>query len=146
MSDLKISLVPIDDITKIWEKVEDFVKTATDYTYGRMEPLDVLHFCLTNKYHLWVVYTEEGEEKEPKYIGVAATEFYSYPRKKALLVNFLSGDSFSEWMPKIDKKFVEFAKVTECDFVEACGRSGWEKKVKKLGWIKRFSLIERPLT
>ena len=47
---------------------------------------------------------------------------------------------------EIDQKFVEFAKVLECDFVEACGRAGWERKVKKLGWLKRFSIIERPLT
>ena len=141
---IKISLIPPDDIRKVWDHVSEYVKTAAKYTYGRMEEIDILHSCLTAKYNLWVVYKEEEEELE--YIGVAATEFYHYPRKKALLVSFLSGDSFSEWMPEIDKKFIEFAKVTECDFIEACGRSGWERKVKKLGWIKRFSLIERPLT
>ena len=37
-------------------------KKATDYTYGRYEEIDVLHQCLTNKFHLWVIYkeTEEG--------------------------------------------------------------------------------------
>ena len=88
----------------------------------------------------------EKEEEEVDYIGAAVTEVLQYPRKKALAVVFLSGDDFSEWIPEIDKKFVDFAKVLECDFVEACGRAGWERKVKKLGWIKRFSIIERPLT
>ena len=146
--EIKISIVPPDHIRKVWEHVSEYVKTAAKYTYGRMGELDILHFCLTGRYHLWVVYKQgEGDKEEDlEYIGVAATEIYEYPQKKALLVNFLSGDSFSEWMPEMDKKFVEYAKITECDFVEACGRSGWERKVKKLGWIKRFSLIERPLT
>ena len=140
---INISLVPVDEVRNIWENVSRHVKKATDYTYGRYREIDVLHECLMGKFNLWVVYREE---EEVDYIGAAVTEVLQYPRKKALSVVFLSGDDFSEWMPEIDKKFVDFAKVLECDFVEACGRAGWERKVKKLGWIKRFSIIERPLT
>jgi hypothetical protein len=142
---INISLVPVDEVRNIWENVSRHVKKATDYTYGRYREIDVLHECLMGKFNLWVVYREK-EEEEVDYIGAAVTEVLQYPRKKALSVVFLSGDDFSEWMPEIDKKFVDFAKVLECDFVEACGRAGWERKVKKLGWIKRFSIIERPLT
>jgi len=140
---INISLVPVDEVRNIWENVSRHVKKATDYTYGRYREIDVLHECLMGKFNLWVVYREE---EEVDYIGASVTEVLQYPRKKALSVVFLSGDDFSEWMPEIDKKFVDFAKVLECDFVEACGRAGWERKVKKLGWIKRFSIIERPLT
>tara|TARA_R110002020_G_scaffold70358_5_gene182589 strand:+ start:1717 stop:2136 length:420 start_codon:yes stop_codon:yes gene_type:complete len=136
-----ISLVPVTDIRNVWGDISRHIKKATDYTYGRYEEIDVLHGCVTNKFHLWIVYSDG-----PEYIGAAITEVLDYPRKKALSVVFLSGDNFSEWMPEIDKKFVEFAKVLDCDFVEACGRAGWERKVKKLGWLKRFSIIERPLT
>ena len=142
---INISLVPIDEIRNIWGEISRHIKKATDYTYGRYEEIDVLHQCLTNKFHLWVIY-KETEEGGRDYIGAATTEVLKYPRKTALSVVFLSGDDFSEWMPEMDKKFVEFAKVLECDFVEACGRAGWERKVKKLGWIKRFTIIERPLT
>ena len=142
---INISLVPVDEVRNIWENVSRHVKKATDYTYGRYREIDVLHECLMGKFNLWVV-SREKEEEEVDYIGAAVTEVLQYPRKKALSVVFLSGDDFSEWMPEIDKKFVDFAKVLECDFVEACGRAGWERKVKKLGWIKRFSIIERPLT
>ena len=136
-----ISLVPVTDIRNVWGDISRHIKKATDYPYGRYEEIDVLHGCVTNKFHLWIVYSDG-----PEYIGAAITEVLDYPRKKALSVVFLSGDNFSEWMPEIDKKFVEFAKVLDCDFVEACGRAGWERKVKKLGWLKRFSIIERPLT
>ena len=142
---INISLVPINEIRSIWGEISRHIKKATDYTYGRYEEVDVLHECLVGKFHLWVVYTED-EDGEAKYIGAATTEVVKYPRKKVLSVVFLSGDDFSLWMPQVDQKFVDFAKVLECDFVEACGRAGWERKVKKLGWIKRFTIIERPLT
>ena len=142
---INISLVPVDEVRNIWENVSRHVKKATDYTYGRYREIDVLHECLMGKFNLWVVYREK-EEEEVDYIGAAVTEVLQYPRKKALSVVFLSGDDFSEWMPEIDQKFVDFAKVLGCDFVEACGRAGWERKVKKLGWVKKFTIIERPLT
>ena len=123
---IKISLVPVDQIRNVWNDVSKHIKKATDYTYGRYEEIDVLHECLIGKFNLWVVYNEGTE-----YIGAACTEVLVYPRKKALSVVFLSGDDFSEWVSEIDQKFVEFAKVLECDFVEACGRAGWERKVKK---------------
>jgi len=138
---VKISLVPVDEIRNIWGDVSRHLEKAAEYTYGRYEEIDILHECVINKFNLWVAYREG-----PEYIGAACTEILKYPRKKALSVVFLSGDDFSEWMPEIDQKFVDFAKVMECDFVEACGRAGWERKVKKLGWLKRFSIIERPLT
>mgnify|MGYP003110656616 FL=1 len=141
MSTVNISLVPVDEIRNIWENISEYMKKAADYTYGRYTEIDILHECLTHKFNLWVAY-KEG----PEYIGAACTELIVYPRKKVLSVVFLSGDDFPEWMPEIDQKFVDFAKVLECDFVEACGRAGWERKVKKLGWIKRFTIIERPLT
>jgi|TARA_R110000822_G_scaffold125010_1_gene259507 hypothetical protein len=142
---INISLVPVDKIGSIWGEISRHIRKATDYTYGRYEEADVLHECLVGKFYLWVVYTE-NEDGERRYIGAATTEVINYPRKKVLSVVFLSGDDFSEWMSQIDQKFIDFAKVLECDFVEACGRAGWERKLKKLGWIKRFTIIERPLT
>ena len=141
---INISLVPIDEIRNIWENISEYIEKATSYTYGRYREIDVLHECLIGKFHLWIVCREE-EDKETEYLGAATTEVIAYPRKKALSVVFLSGDDFSEWMPEMDKKFEEFAKVLECDCLEACGRSGWERIIKKLGWIKRFSIVEKPL-
>ena len=134
----KVSLVPVDKITSIWKKIEPLVDKVIQYTYGRMITADVLHSLIINHYHLWVVYKEEDEIE-----AIAITEFMKYPRKTVLLINFISGDKLDEWMKELDRVLVKFSKESGCDFLEACGRSGWERKVKKIGWQKRFTIVEK---
>ncbi len=66
-----------------------------------------------------------------------------YPRKTVLLINFISGDNLDDWIKELDKTLVKFSKESGCDFLEACGRAGWERKVTKLGWIKKFTIVEK---
>ena len=134
----EVSLVPVSEITKIWNKIEPLVDKVIPYTYGRMITVDVLHSLIINHYHLWVIYKEKDEIE-----AIAITEFMKYPRKTVLLINFISGDKLDDWMKELDRVLVKFSKESGCDFLEACGRSGWERKVKKIGWQKRFTIVER---
>ena len=134
----EVSLVPVSEITKIWNKIEPLVDKVIPYTYGRMITVDVLHSLIINHYHLWVIYKEKDEIE-----AIAITEFMKYPRKTVLLINFISGDKLDDWMKELDRVLVKFSKESGCDFLEACGRSGWERKVKKIGWQKRFTIVEK---
>lgn len=134
----EVSLVPVSKITKIWNKIEPLVDKVIPYTYGRMITADVLHNLIINHYHLWIIYKEQD-----KIEAIAITEFMKYPRKTVLLINFISGDKLDDWVKELDRVLVKFSKESGCDFLEACGRSGWERKVKKIGWQKRFTIVER---
>ena len=134
----EVSLVPVSKITKIWNKIEPLVDKVIPYTYGRMITVDVLHSLIINHYHLWIIYKEKDEIE-----AIAITEFMKYPRKTVLLINFISGDNLDDWVKELDRVLVKFSKESGCDFLEACGRSGWERKVKKIGWQKRFTIVER---
>ena len=134
----EVSLVPTNEITKVWDRIEPLVDKVIPYTYGRMLTVDVLHSLITNQYHLWIIYKDEKEIE-----AIAITEFMKYPRKTVLLINFISGDNLDDWIKKLDKTLVKFSKESGCDFLEACGRAGWERKVTKLGWIKKFTIVEK---
>ena len=133
----EVSLVPANAVTKVWDKIEKLVDKVIPYTYGRMITADVLHNLIINHYHLWII------EKEDAIKAIAITEFMKYPRKTVLLINFISGDKLSEWVEELDRVLVKFSKETGCDFLEACGRAGWERKVTRLGWKKKFTIVER---
>ena len=133
----KVSLVPANAVTNVWDKIEELVDKVIPYTYGRMIAADVLHNLIINHYHLWII------EKEDTIKAIAITEFMKYPRKTVLLINFISGDKLSEWVEELDRVLVKFSKETGCDFLEACGRAGWERKVTRLGWQKRFTIVEK---
>lgn len=134
----EVSLVPTNEITKVWDRIEPLVDKVIPYTYGRMLTVDVLHSLITNQYHLWIIYKDEKEIE-----AIAITEFMKYPRKTVLLINFISGDNLDDWIKELDKTLVKFSKESGCDFLEACGRAGWERKVTKLGWIKKFTIVEK---
>ena len=133
----EVSLVPANAVTKVWDKIEKLVDKVIPYTYGRMITADVLHNIIINHYHLWII------EKEDTIKAIAITEFMKYPRKTVLLINFISGDKLSEWVEELDRVLVKFSKETGCDFLEACGRAGWERKVTRLGWKKKFTIVEK---
>ena len=133
----EVSLVPANAVTKVWDKIEELVDKVIPYTYGRMIAADVLHNLIINHYHLWII------EKEDTIKAIAITEFMKYPRKTVLLINFISGDKLSEWIEELDRVLVKFSKETGCDFLEACGRAGWERKVTRLGWKKKFTIVEK---
>jgi hypothetical protein len=134
----EVSLVPTNEITKVWNRIEPLVDKVIPYTYGRMLTVDVLHSLITNQYHLWIIYKDDEEIE-----AIAITEFMKYPRKTVLLINFISGDNLDKWIKELDKTLVKFSKESGCDFLEACGRAGWERKVTKLGWIKKFTIVEK---
>jgi hypothetical protein len=134
----EVSLVPTNEITKVWDRIEPLVDKVIPYTYGRMLTVDVLHSLITNQYHLWIIYKDDEEIE-----AIAITEFMKYPRKTVLLINFISGDNLDKWIKELDKTLVKFSKESGCDFLEACGRAGWERKVTKLGWIKKFTIVEK---
>ena len=133
----KVSLVPANAVTNVWNKIEELVDKVIPYTYGRMIAADVSHNLIINHYHLWII------EKEDTIKAIAITEFMKYPRKTVLLINFISGDKLSEWIEELDRVLVKFSKETGCDFLEACGRTGWERKVTRLGWKKKFTIVEK---
>tara|TARA_R100000995_G_scaffold84664_1_gene64152 strand:- start:909 stop:1328 length:420 start_codon:yes stop_codon:yes gene_type:complete len=134
----EVSLVPTNEITKVWDRIEPLVDKVIPYTYGRMLTVDVLHSLIINHYHLWIIYKDDEEIE-----AIAITEFMKYPRKTVLLINFISGDNLDDWIKELDKTLVKFSKESGCDFLEACGRAGWERKVTKLGWIKKFTIVEK---
>ncbi len=139
----EVSLVPTNEITKVWDRIEPLVDKVIPYTYGRMLTVDVLHSLITNQYHLWIIYKDDKDKWDGEVEAIAITEFMKYPRKTVLLINFISGDNLDDWVKELDKVLVKFSKESGCDFLEACGRTGWERKVKKIGWQKKFTIVER---
>jgi hypothetical protein len=75
---IKVSMVPREHVTDIWDAVSPHLKKAADYTYGRYEVDDILD-CITDyDYTLWIAFDEESIK------GAVVTMMAQYPRKKYL--------------------------------------------------------------
>ena len=135
---MKVSLVPSSLINTCWDEIEGYVAKACKYTYGRYTPLDIKEMVEDEYFQLWVAF-------DGKIYGVVITQFMVYPRSKYLGMLFCGGMNFSKWGDDMIAILRKFAKDMECDGIEATGRSGWSKLLKKNGHIARWVTFELPL-
>lgn len=135
---MKISAVLKDHVEALWPKVVDYIKLATDYSYGRFEPEDVLQSLLDDKYLLWIAF--EGSD----ITGIVVTTIVHYPRKRFLYLMFCGGEDGFDWKEEMLSVLRCWAFDNQCDGIEANGRLGWSKIFKADGYKPLWQLFELP--
>jgi len=118
---IKVSMVPSDQVIKLWDEVEPHLQKAAEYTYGRYQVGDILD-CITDyDFTLWIAFNE----KEIK--GAVVTKFSQYPRSKYLDLVFCGGDELEIWKAPMLKLLQHWAFDNECKGIESTGRPGWTR-------------------
>lgn len=67
------------------------------------------------------------------------TEVAQFPRKRTLHI-FLAGGKLSE-VKSMDESLIAYATALGCTAISLCGRAGWEKALKHLGYKKIHTTI-----
>lgn len=135
---MKVSLVPASLIDTCWDQVEGYLEKACKYTYGRYTPDDIKEMIEDDYFHLWIAYDD-------KIYGVVVTQFMTYPRSKHLSMSFCGGVNFAKWHDPMIELLKKFARDMGCDGIEATGRVGWSKLLKKNGHKSRWVTFELPV-
>jgi len=133
--------VPKEYVELVWPKIEDYLKGAADYTYGRFLVSDIKDGLLTKDQQLWVAYDEETEAV----YGAVVTQILTYPRMQTLVMHFTGGIELPKWKSSMLQLLQDFAKNNGCAVIESYGRDGWEKVFKDDGFKKRFMFYELPV-
>lgn len=136
---MKTTLVPKEHIDLIWDSIENLAKRCAKYTYGRFTAKDMLHGLLTKDQQLWIAFDDEGIH------GFWVTEVIEYPQIKTLVLHFMGGKDFYEWLPDGFPKLQKFAREMGCSKMEAYGRPGFEKLWQDYGYKKRLVFYELPV-
>lgn len=137
-----MSLVPLQYTEWVWPKIEEFMKGAADYTYGRFEVDDIKNGVLQSEgnQQLWVAY-----ENEEDVYGAVVTEVWQYPKMRTLIMHFTGGRELPKWKDDMLKLLQQFAADQGCDVIESYGRGGWAKVFQSDGYKKRFIFYELPV-
>ncbi len=61
---------------------------------------------------------------------------------KALYIPMLAGDNLNEWLHQAMNVMHAVAKDFKCDQMRACGRRGWTKVLKDIGWEEQYTVIK----
>lgn len=138
--EVEISLVPSWEVKNIWNKVEGFLKEATDMSEGRYDIEDLKTKLCAGEFQLWVVFDEKYE-----ILAAITSSFMQYPKCKMLCGQFLGGIKMSLWHDKFVATFDNWARDNKCVAIEFSGRAGWGKVLAPHGYREVFRTYQRDL-
>ena len=109
---IEVSIVPVEYIEIIWNKIEGYLQGAADYTYGRFSVEDIKASLYNETRQLWVAF--DGDEV----YGAVVTEVYQYPQMKTLVMHFTGGKHLKKWKVPMLKILQKFAKENAIPFID----------------------------
>jgi hypothetical protein len=137
---MKVSLIPIDLVHRVWSQVGPILNLAIAESNGRYVDQDVLKLCAEGRQQLWVMFEDDVIH------AAATTAIIDYPQRRALCGVFLAGDRMKEWNEPFVDMLERFAKDMGCDLVEMSGRKGWARFMKKFNWAQSAVVLEKDIT
>jgi hypothetical protein len=136
---IEVSLVPREYVDTCWDKIEDFIAKAAEYTYGRYTVSNIYDLVKEDDYQLWIAF--DG----PVFKGTVVTNVITYPQRKLLGMQFCGGEDLVEWKDPMLALLRRFAKDVGCDGIESTARPGWAKIFQNDGFAAHWVTFELPL-
>jgi len=137
---VNVSLVPIDHVNDVWEKVGHMLSPAVSVTNGRYMLYDVYVAVQRGTMQLWIAFTDDRE-----ILGCEITTITDYPSKRVLTSLFTGGTDIRLWRDEMMMFLLRWAKDNECEAIEGYGRKGWIKMLEPYGVIKGLTMFEKDL-
>tara|TARA_R100000995_G_scaffold68138_1_gene36803 strand:+ start:130 stop:609 length:480 start_codon:yes stop_codon:yes gene_type:complete len=136
----EVSIVPAEQLTIIWDKVEKYLKKSASRSNGRTRVQDIFHDLLNKNSHLWIVFDTGTLD----ITGVQITLFNDYPTgKRMLCLEHTAGKNMQDWVEKGIDVITNFARSNHCHGLEGVGRHGqWNWVKNKKGWKKPATFYE----
>lgn len=136
---MEVSLVPPEMIEGLWPRIFPHLAKASEFTFGRYEPEDIMLYTMSGDAHLWVVLDED------EIIGITVTRFWQYPRKRCLDLVFLGGDEGFSWKEPMLQMLRAWAQDSGCEAIEAAARPAFARVFKDDGYRTLWQVFELPV-
>lgn len=136
----RISIVPVDQIGRVWDQVEPMLKKAADISDGRFTIDHIRDMLLRDQNHLWVVFYPPM-----RVVSAVTTVFNVYPGNKWLSVQFLGGEEMREWIGELVEVMSRWSKDNGCAGIECSGRPGWSRVLLPLGFLESNRFYQKEI-
>jgi len=133
-----ITMVPTNYLNSLWPDVRDQLARAVKRSQGRWNMEFLYASILNGNQQLWVAF-DEGHNID----GVGTTEIIQYPEKRMVVVQFLGGDNFNDWVWDMLERFKDWGKDNGCSGIEATARMGFWKWLEQDGFSRSYVVYER---
>jgi hypothetical protein len=117
----------------VWPYIAPFIQRARESVPAMVAARELLDDIREKAergvYQLWTVYRGQS------LIGAFATSLDTYSRMRVCTIQYLGGHDLDDWIDHLDATVCQWAAINDCQQVEFRGRSGWRKKVDRLGGV-----------
>jgi len=128
------------EIAGVWILVEDLIQKACDRSGGFADAEDFKGWLEKGIMQLWVAF----DNKEKKIKCVTVTEVKQYPKYKVCDCRITTGTDYKSWVDFMDN-VVNWARANGCKKMEIFTRPGWERILKRKGFVKTHVQLEKML-
>lgn len=139
------SLVPREALALVWPEVVGLLAPALDYTDGREDLVSLYRRLAEARAQLWAGLDPEVKEN-PKIKAVAVTCLVTYPKDKALRIEYCGGEDMVGWQGPLIDLWTKFALDQGASRLELFGRKGWVRELRDKGWTQPLVFMEKRLT
>lgn len=119
--DIKILLVPTENISNVWEIAEMYLEEAIPEGEDPEEINHVKSLCEKEFYQLWLVCQDDD------IIGSFVTCIEQVINGNKCCVIYLGGDDLLEWINAALSTLEKWAKNFNCKVIQAVGRKAWAR-------------------
>lgn len=139
---MKFTPIAPQMLPDVWQHVAPLLDKAVSLSPELIKIQDVYEAALAGVYLVWVAVDEEKGE----FVGVITTRIISYPRTKAMAMDFIGGARMKEWLGMAHEAIEEHAKRNECSHLEGYGRRAWSRFLEPHGWEQAYITYKKDLT
>jgi hypothetical protein len=131
--------VPAGAAAAVWPRVEALVAAAVDEGPRDREPEDYLAACQAEDMQLYLI------TMNAQVVGIAVTEFHTYPRRVLVHVELVAGERMADWLGPLDEHLTGWVKANGGGAITAAGRKGWPRALRHLGYLPTMIPVRKDI-
>ncbi len=133
----RIAMVSPDDVSVVWETIEEYIQGAIDHSQGEATLADYYEHLSTGDMQLWLAVDKSN------ILACMVTQIAPYPSKRVLRIIAIGGVEMERWiqfLPDVE----HWALNMGCTSLEVWGRKGWLKILRD--WECSYHILTKDLT
>lgn len=137
-----VEVLPVrpDLIDGVWPVLRPMFEKPVALSQDRLAVDDIYDGAKSGAYLLWIVISDNSV-----IIATFTTRISTYPRRRAMCIDFLAGSKMDQWLETVSSTISEHAVKCDCDLIEGYGRKGWQRTLEKFGWRLAYPTYHKDL-
>lgn len=127
-----VTPVPVEHLMSVWGDIQAALEPALETAAGKVGLDDVFLAAVEKEYVVWLVLENDA------IVAVFTTRVAQYPKRKALVVDWVGGKKLFRWIDAAMSAIKDQATRNGCEHVEGYGRTAWARALKRHGFAPEY--------